>query len=157
MNVLLHHRLSFANKISFFFIYFSTFPWVSFALHKSIRVGVRLGEYDTTKEIDCLGNNCADPVLYMGVDEKIAHENYNERSKSRVNDIGLVRMNGDVTYTDYIKPICLPTTVNSQRSYPNEKLVSAGWGRTLESKCRFFLFFFPPLFPYHLFRQALEC
>lgn len=102
---------------------------------------MRLGEYDTTKEIDCLGNNCADPVLYMGVEEKIAHERYNERSKNRENDIGLVRMNGDVTYTDYIRPICLPTTVNSQRSSPNEKLVSAGWGRTLESNATcFFLF-----------------
>lgn len=113
--------------------------------HKSIRVGVRLGEYDTTKEIDCLGNNCADPVLYMGVEEKIPHERYNERSKDRENDIGLVRMNGDVGFTDYIKPICLPTTVNSQRSFPNEKLMSAGWGRTLASKWpneKQFVFFF---------------
>lgn len=94
---------------------------------------MRLGEYDITKEIDCLGNNCADPVLYMGVEEVIPHEWYDERSKNRENDIGLVRMDGDVTYTDYIKPICLPTTVNSQRSAPSEKLWSAGWGRTLQS------------------------
>lgn len=93
---------------------------------------MRLGEYDTTKEIDCLGNNCADPVLYMGVEEVVAHEWYNERSKNRENDVGLIRMDGDVTYTDYIKPICLPTTVQSQRSTPNEKLTSAGWGRTLQ-------------------------
>lgn len=102
------------------------------AARESIRVAVRLGEYDITKEIDCLGNNCADPVLYMGVEEKIPHERYDERSKSRENDIGLVRLDGDVMYTDYIKPICLPTTVNSQRSAPNAKLVSAGWGRTLQ-------------------------
>lgn len=99
---------------------------------------MRLGEYDTTKEIDCLGNNCADPVLYMGVEEKIPHERYNERSKNRENDIGLVRMNGEVAYTDYIRPICLPSSVNAQRSYPNEKFVSAGWGRTLESNAPFF-------------------
>lgn len=99
---------------------------------------MRLGEYDITKEIDCLGNNCADPVLYMGVDEKISHERYNERSKNRENDIGLVRLNGDVTYTDYIRPICMPAAVNSPRGRPNEKLVSAGWGRTLESNVDFF-------------------
>lgn len=78
----------------------------------------------------------------MGVEEKIAHEGYNERSKNRENDIGLVRMNGDVTYTDYIRPICLPTTVNSQRSVPNEKLVSAGWGRTLEGNATCFSILF---------------
>lgn len=128
--------LSLANNFSVFEFFFP-FRLVC-AAHKSIRVGVRLGEYDTTKEIDCLGNNCADPVLYMGVDEKIPHERYNERSKNRENDIGLVRLNADVTYTDYIKPICLPTTVNSPRGYPNERLVSAGWGRTLDSNAIFF-------------------
>lgn len=97
-------------------------------------VGVRLGEFDTTKEIDCIGNQCADPVLQMGIEQKIPHEAYDERRRSREHDIGLIRMNGDVTYTDYIKPICLPTVVNSPRSFPNEQLVSAGWGRTLDSK-----------------------
>lgn len=101
--------------------------------NKSIRVGVRLGEYDITKDVDCIGYYCADPVLLMGVDEKIPHELYNERSKNRENDIGLVRMSGEVRYSDYIKPICLPSSVNSRGAIPNEKLVSAGWGRTLQS------------------------
>lgn len=95
---------------------------------------MRLGEFDTTKEIDCIGDQCADPVLLMGIEQKIPHERYDERQKNRENDIGLIRLNGEVTYTDYIKPICLPSTVNSPRSFANQQLVSAGWGRTLDSK-----------------------
>lgn len=95
---------------------------------------MRLGEYDITKEVDCLGNTCADPVKYLGVEKKIPHEGYNERDKNRVNDIGLIRLNGEATYTDYIRPVCLPWMANSQRIAPNEQLFSAGWGRTVTSR-----------------------
>lgn len=68
----------------------------------------------------------------MGVEEKIPHEGYSEKNKNRQNDIGLVRMGGDVTYSEFIKPICLPATAYSL-PIPNEILASAGWGRTLTS------------------------
>lgn len=90
-----------------------------------------MGEYDLTNEIDCLDDKCADPVTTMGVEERIPHPSYSERT--RKNDIGLVRMDGEVIYTDYIKPICLPSTVNPQLGQANEILASAGWGRTLTS------------------------
>lgn len=102
------------------------------------RVGVRLGEFDTTKDIDCIGSVCADPVVYMGVEAVIPHENYNEKSRNRVNDIGLIRMNGEVYYTDFIKPICMPSSVTYTRSAPNAKYVSVGWGRTLKGKHSYF-------------------
>lgn len=89
----------------------------------------------------------------MGIEEKIPHQRYNERSKNRANDIGLVRLNGEVTYTDYIKPICLPTIVNSQRSFSNEKVFSAGWGRTLNSNVFFFYLILSLLFFSHHFRE----
>lgn len=78
----------------------------------------------------------------MGVEEKIPHEGYNQKNKNRANDIGLIRLNGEVTYTDYIRPICLPASVNSRRAHVNEKLVSAGWGRTLTSENHSFIFYF---------------
>ncbi|XP_055324477.1 serine protease 7 [Sitodiplosis mosellana] len=93
-------------------------------------VAVRLGEYDLTKEIDCLGNTCADPVITVGVEQKIPHERYNEKNKNRANDIGLIRLDSEVTFTDYVRPICLPSSVNSPRTLPNERLVAAGWGRS---------------------------
>lgn len=105
---------------------------------------MRLGEFDLTKEIDCQGNICADPVLVLGVEEKIPHEGYNERNPNRANDIGLIRLNSEVTFTDYVRPICLPSSANSPRAATNEKLISAGWGRTQTSKisfhCSFILF-----------------
>lgn len=95
---------------------------------------MRLGEYDITSAIDCLGDECADPVVYMGVEEKIAHPGYIDRSRNRQNDIGLVRMDGDVVFTEYIKPLCLPTATESPPSQPNQTYATAGWGRTLTSK-----------------------
>lgn len=99
-----------------------------------IRVGVRLGEYDITKEVDCLGNICADPILIVGIDKKIPHGGYNEKNKNRANDIGLIRLDSEVTFTDYVRPVCLPSSVKSPRTTENEKLVSAGWGRSTTSK-----------------------
>lgn len=93
---------------------------------------MRLGEYDTTKDIDCIGLVCADPVVYMGIEEIIPHEAYNERSRNRANDIGLIRMNGDVYYSDFIKPICLPSAIQFSRTAPSATYTSVGWGRTLK-------------------------
>lgn len=101
-----------------------------------IRVGVRLGEYDITKDVDCLGNTCADPILVFGIQKKIPHDGYNERNKNRANDIGLIRLDSEVTFTDYVSPVCLPSSVNSPRTSANEKLVSAGWGRSITSKLK---------------------
>lgn len=75
----------------------------------------------------------------MGVEEIIPHPRYTESDKHRKNDIGLVRMDGDVAYTNYIMPICLPTAVYSSPSVQNEILASAGWGRTLTSNVVFSL------------------
>lgn len=72
----------------------------------------------------------------MGVEETIPHPGYVGRNGSRQNDIGLLRMDGDVNYTDYIKPICLPSTAHSLGSF--EFLASAGWGRTLTSNSKHF-------------------
>lgn len=105
-------------------------------LYFRYRVAVRLGEYDLTKQIDCLGNTCADPVVVVGVEQKIPHEGYNEKNKNRANDIGLIRLDSEVTFSDYVRPICLPSSANSPRTLPNERLVSAGWGRSTTSECK---------------------
>lgn len=114
-------------------------------INKSIRAAVRLGEFDLTKEIDCQGNICADPILVLGVEKKIPHDGYNENNPNRANDIGLIRMDSEVKFTDYVRPICLPSSVNSPRAVTTEKLVAAGWGRTQTSKISFrssFVLFF---------------
>lgn len=95
------------------------------------RDNVRLGEYDTSKTLDCIEDDCADPLVNMGIDEVVSHENYDEKAKNRINDIGLVRLSADVTFSSFIKPICLPATLGMSRSFSNTDLQSAGWGRTL--------------------------
>lgn len=102
------------------------------------RIGVRLGEYDTSKDVDCIGLICADPVVNMGIEAVIPHEAYNEKSINRAHDIGIIRMNGDVQYSDFIRPICLPSSVTYTRSAPNAKWVSVGFGRTLKGKYYYF-------------------
>lgn len=91
---------------------------------------VRLGEYDTDTERDCVPDTettfqCADDPVTVGVEEQIAHEEYRPLSRDQRYDIALLRLSRDVTFTTFIKPICLP--VNSS---VGGRLYVAGWGKT---------------------------
>lgn len=92
-------------------------------------VNVRLGEYDTTSNPDCIGQSgyqvCADPIVQIPIQEIITHEDYIPNSKGQPNDIALLRLSRDITFTNYIQPICLP-----QNSNVESLLYTAGWGRT---------------------------
>lgn len=99
-------------------------------------VSVRLGEYDTDTERDCIqdggnntGNNvkqaCADDPVTVGVEEQIAHEEYRPQSRDQRYDIALLRLSRNVTFTNYIKPICLPSNLST-----GSRLYVAGWGKT---------------------------
>ncbi|KAL6425433.1 hypothetical protein ACFW04_009546 [Cataglyphis niger] len=91
---------------------------------------VRLGEYDTDTERDCVPDSedsvvCADDTITVGVEEQIAHEEYRPLSRDQRYDIALLRLSRDVSFTNFIKPICLPSNTSL-----NGKLVVAGWGKT---------------------------
>ncbi|XP_071578101.1 CLIP domain-containing serine protease HP8-like [Temnothorax nylanderi] len=91
---------------------------------------VRLGEYDTDAERDCVPDGddsvvCADDPVTVGVEEQIAHEEYRPLSRDQRYDIALLRLSRDVTFTTFIKPICLPSS-----SSLGGKLYVAGWGKT---------------------------
>ncbi|XP_017755231.1 PREDICTED: uncharacterized protein LOC108547293 [Eufriesea mexicana] len=91
---------------------------------------VRLGEYDTDTNPDCIQDSesskiCADDPVTYGVEEQIAHENYRPLSRDQKYDIALLRLSRDVTFTNYIKAICLPPT-----AFLRQKLFAAGWGKT---------------------------
>lgn len=96
-------------------------------------VSVRLGEYDTTKDIDCIvldGEEiCADPPIDVPVEEKVAHSEYSETSMQ--NDIALLRLNRVVERTDFIQPVCLPTS-NFRSSNAGDVNFVTGFGRTLQ-------------------------
>lgn len=93
-----------------------------------------MGEYDISNTTDCIETDCADPIKNIGIEETIVHPNYIPSSQNQLNDIGLVRLAEDVSYSDFIKPVCLPTTLGASRSEAMTSVQVAGWGRTLDSK-----------------------
>lgn len=103
-------------------------------------INVRLGEYNTETEIDCVqldnSRECADPVQHFAVEEVIVHEDYLPSDASfyqRENDIALIRLSDNVKYSDFVAPICLPSARFPGTS-SDKKYIVAGWGRTLVSK-----------------------
>ncbi|CAG9792472.1 unnamed protein product [Diatraea saccharalis] len=95
---------------------------------------VRLGEYDTTNNgQDCVpveggtgATDCADPVLIVPIERTIPHQQYSPQT--RRNDIGLIRLAQPAPFTDFIRPICLPTSDQTTSPPNNFKLYAAGWG-----------------------------
>ncbi|XP_014611700.1 PREDICTED: uncharacterized protein LOC106790935 [Polistes canadensis] len=90
---------------------------------------VRLGEYDTSSDKDCITSNdvviCSDDPITVGIEEQIVHEQYDPRSRDQKYDIAMLRLSRDIISTDYIKPICLPRSEGL-----DGQLYVAGWGTT---------------------------
>ncbi|XP_031616447.1 serine protease easter-like isoform X2 [Contarinia nasturtii] len=98
---------------------------------KWIISGVRLGEWDVKSQNDCEENLCSDPVQNVRVAERIPHENYNPNLVKSQNDIALLRLERPVNYTQWIKPICLPTNDDvADKNFAAVPLIVAGWGQT---------------------------
>ncbi|KOB68749.1 Prophenol oxidase activating enzyme 3 [Operophtera brumata] len=103
---------------------------------------VRLGEYDTSHVgkdcavVEAGGEDCNDGIVTIGIEESIPHSDYNkngQNSKNR-NDIALIRLAQSAPFTDFIRPICLPS-VDTARNPPNPfTLFAAGWGAVSETQ-----------------------
>lgn len=92
--------------------------------------GVRLGEWDQSTDPDCDEGNCADPAIDVPVIEQISHENFHDNEK--YNDIALLRLARSVTFSTWIKPICLPITERAQNlNYIGYNFVVSGWGKVI--------------------------
>lgn len=94
-------------------------------------IGVRLGEWNLTAEMDCehITEYCTDAPVNVGIEKIIVHEDY-QLSKSHYNDIALIRLSRSVSMTDFISPVCLPIA-EPQRSKNKVGLRGyvAGWPR----------------------------
>lgn len=71
------------------------------------RVGVRLGEYNTDTDVDCvsngpIGEECSDPPQNIPVEDRIAHENYDPQDQNQYNDIALLRLSRDAKFNGKI-------------------------------------------------------
>ncbi|KAF5305586.1 hypothetical protein FQA39_LY01677 [Lamprigera yunnana] len=97
-------------------------------------IAVSLGEWNITTDPDCIMgvaiNECS-YVLKVKIKEEIAHPYYNKKTGN--NDIGLLRLEKDVTYTDYIRPICLPPP-NLPNPTINTMMTVTGWGTTEDKR-----------------------
>lgn len=64
---------------------------------------VRLGEWNTDSEEDCVTNkgyeDCNDAPVDMQVEEVIPHSDYDDKNINRYNDIALIRLSEDARFT----------------------------------------------------------
>ncbi|XP_062242553.1 ST14 transmembrane serine protease matriptase a [Platichthys flesus] len=68
------------------------------------------------------------PAVKMNLKQVISHPNYNEYTFD--NDIALMELASPVTYSDYIKPICLPAPQHDFKV--GTEVWITGWGATRE-------------------------
>ncbi|XP_061393226.1 serine protease 7 [Musca vetustissima] len=96
---------------------------------------IRLGEYDINQEIDCIADDCNQKVVEVGYEQLIPHPQYDVRNTNNHHDIALIRLDRNIEYSDFIRPVCLPLSETREAPInPGDLLVVAGWGRTLEAR-----------------------
>jgi hypothetical protein len=90
---------------------------------------IRLGELDLSTDIDCekIDGNlvCGDAPLDVDIDEIFIHEDYRPAVQGSPSDIAVIKMSEFVEFTDFIKPICLPSS-----SVESGSVIIAGFGKT---------------------------
>lgn len=94
-----------------------------------------MGEWDTNSNPDCEEEVnervCNDKYVEIGVSEIIVHENYIPESRQQQHDIALLRLQRNIQFTDFIKPICLPTDTNARSlDFSGQALEAVGFGKT---------------------------
>ncbi|XP_070139954.1 mast cell protease 1A-like [Drosophila kikkawai] len=67
-------------------------------------------------------------AIQVPVDLQIPYPQYTNTKKDIKNDIGLFRLARTVQYTNFIRPICLPTNYNPLAQ--TSQLTATGWGKT---------------------------
>ncbi|KAF2903239.1 hypothetical protein ILUMI_02953 [Ignelater luminosus] len=99
-------------------------------------MGVRLGEYHSVNDTDCVWEHgiqeCSDPVMDYTVNKTIIHPNYYKTA--RLNDITLLRLNGEIEgYSDYIRPICLPFS-GTKFANIGDTVTISGWAELISTE-----------------------
>ncbi|KFB35198.1 serine protease 14 [Anopheles sinensis] len=99
---------------------------------------VRLGEWDLSTNPDCINHeydgdiskSCNHPPIDMDIEQIVVHNGYTH-AKNYHNDIALIRMAWDVTYSLSVLPTCLSLSeriINT--NHEDTATIAVGWGRT---------------------------
>ena len=115
-------------------------------------IAVVLGDVDVTTEYDCVDTNdecgadgrqglecynngwCAKPAVKYNVKRITVAPAYNKTGGGEgfggrfpINDIAVIELEQEVTFTNLIRPACLPTSEKAF-DYPSSPMVLKGWG-----------------------------
>ncbi|XP_037089914.1 serine protease easter-like [Pollicipes pollicipes] len=101
-------------------------------------VSVILGELDFGSEIDCskeFPDECADPPIEVEISAIFFHPEFQNIARLALpRDIAVVQLAEEVTFTDFIRPICVLTDLSVLEGTtdidPDGQVVVAGWGRS---------------------------
>ncbi|CAH2094429.1 unnamed protein product [Euphydryas editha] len=96
-----------------------------------IPMSVRLGEWDEETEKDCIENVCNNKPVDMNITNYFIYPNYSRENRT-IHDIALLKLEEPVTFTNFIQPVCLPTTeyVMKQDYLSDSYYWAVGWGLT---------------------------
>uniref|UniRef100_U5EYJ0 Putative trypsin-like serine protease n=1 Tax=Corethrella appendiculata TaxID=1370023 RepID=U5EYJ0_9DIPT len=90
-------------------------------------LAIALGRYNTN-DLTELSNG----AKYVNVNDVIINPGYKRDTASYDADIGLLTTEEEITYTDYIRPICLWNEDDNIQNIVGKKATIVGWGRTEE-------------------------
>lgn len=78
---------------------------------------VRLGEWDRTTDPDCQEIDYVYTCAFKYVESDIAyihtHEDYDFSSPNKLHDIAMLRLTSTITFSEFVRPICLPSAALS--------------------------------------------
>lgn len=76
-----------------------------------------MGEYDRSTNPDCQETKekyyCAHDAIDVDIAAVYPHESYNYLDEDKLDDIALIKLKNAVTFTEFVKPICLPVNTDS--------------------------------------------
>ena len=99
---------------------------------------IYIGEHKLSTDVDCPG---CPPVQNFGIEEIVFHPKYNKPGKY-MNDIALIKLDGEAEYHNFVQPICLPWWDDHEdytlNTFAGHKTIIevAGWGATLKNGAR---------------------
>ncbi|XP_068624231.1 phenoloxidase-activating enzyme-like [Battus philenor] len=101
-------------------------------------INVRLGEHNITNPgPDCMlveggGFDCTTGAISIPIESIIVHPQFDPDTLE--NDIALIRLSKMATYSDFVRPICLPSSDITMEADEGTIVYVAGWGATENSK-----------------------